>query len=35
MKVPADQLQRVLGTTDVNYLVSGGSLEIVDWPFWV
>jgi hypothetical protein len=35
MKVPADELQRVLGTTDVNYLVSGGSLEIVDWPFWV
>jgi hypothetical protein len=35
MKVPADQLQRVLGTTDVSYLVSGGSIEIVDSPFWV
>src|SRR5207245_7723639 len=30
MKVPADQLQRVLGITDVNYLVSGSSLAIVD-----
>jgi Icc protein len=30
MKVPADQLQRVLGITDVNYLVSGHSLAIVD-----
>jgi Icc protein len=32
MKVPADQLQRVLGITDVNYLVSGKSLAIVDSP---
>jgi plastocyanin len=32
MKVAADQLQRVLGITDVNYLVSGGSLAIVDSP---
>jgi Icc protein len=32
MKVPAEQLQRVLGITDVNYLVSGGSLAIVDSP---
>ena len=32
MKVPADQLQRVLGITDVNYLVSGSSLAIVDSP---
>jgi hypothetical protein len=32
MKVPADQLQRVLGITDVNYLVSGHSLAIVDSP---
>ncbi|HZR59079.1 MAG TPA: metallophosphoesterase [Terriglobales bacterium] len=32
MKVPADQLQRVLGITDVNYQVSGGSLAIVDSP---
>jgi Icc protein len=30
MKVPADQLQRVLGITDVNYLVSGRSLAVVD-----
>jgi 3',5'-cyclic-AMP phosphodiesterase len=30
MKVPADQLQRVLGITDVNYRVSGRSLAIVD-----
>jgi len=30
MKVPADQLQKVLGITDVNYLVSGKSLAIVD-----
>jgi hypothetical protein len=35
MKVPADQLRRVLGTPDVNYLVSGGSLAIVDSPLWV
>jgi len=32
MKVPAEQLQHVLGITDVNYLVSGGSLAIVDSP---
>ena len=32
MKVPADQLQRVLGITDVNYIVSGRSLAIVDSP---
>ena len=32
MKVPAEQLQRVLGITDVNYVVSGGSLAIVDSP---
>ena len=32
MKVPADQLQRVLGITDVNYRVSGSSLAIVDSP---
>ncbi|HEX4920292.1 MAG TPA: hypothetical protein VFV92_06080, partial [Candidatus Bathyarchaeia archaeon] len=32
MKVPADQLRRVLGITDVNYLVSGRSLAIVDSP---
>src|SRR5207245_4811486 len=31
-KVPSDQLQRVLGITDVNYLVSGRSLEVVDSP---
>jgi Icc protein len=30
MKVPADQLQKMLGITDVNYLVSGKSLAIVD-----
>jgi Icc protein len=30
MKVPSDQLQRVLGITDVNYLVSGRSLAVVD-----
>src|SRR5258708_6848696 len=30
MKVPAEQLQRVLGITDVNYLVSGNSLAIID-----
>jgi 3',5'-cyclic-AMP phosphodiesterase len=30
MKVPADQLQRVLGITDVNYLVSGRSLAGID-----
>src|SRR5580693_6835803 len=32
MKVPADQLQRVLGITDVNYVVSGRSLAVVDSP---
>jgi hypothetical protein len=32
MKVPAEQLQKVLGITDVNYLVSGKSLAIVDSP---
>jgi hypothetical protein len=32
MKVSADQLQQVLGITDVNYLVSGRSLAIVDSP---
>jgi 3',5'-cyclic-AMP phosphodiesterase len=32
MKVPAEQLQRVLGITDVNYLISGASLAIVDSP---
>jgi 3',5'-cyclic-AMP phosphodiesterase len=35
MKVPADQLRRVLGITDVNYLVSGRSLAIVDSPLEV
>jgi 3',5'-cyclic AMP phosphodiesterase CpdA len=32
MKVPPDQLQRVLGITDVDYVVSGHSLAIVDSP---
>ena len=32
MKVPADQLQKVLGITDVNYMVSGSSLAVVDSP---
>src|ERR1700755_3334826 len=32
MKVPADQLKKVLGITDVNYLVSGRSLAVVDSP---
>jgi hypothetical protein len=32
MKVPADQLKKVLGITDVNYQVSGKSLAIVDSP---
>jgi 3',5'-cyclic AMP phosphodiesterase CpdA len=32
MKVPADQLRRVLGITDVNYVVSGRSLAVVDSP---
>jgi hypothetical protein len=30
MKVPAEQLQHVLGITDVNYTVSGNCLAIVD-----
>jgi 3',5'-cyclic AMP phosphodiesterase CpdA len=32
MKVPAEQLQKILGITDVRYLVSGTSLAIVDSP---
>jgi len=32
MKVPADQLKKVLGITDVNYMVSGKSLAVVDSP---
>ena len=32
MKVPADQLRRVLGIRDVNYVVSGRSLAVVDSP---
>jgi len=32
MKVPAEQLQRVLGITNVHYVVSGRSLAIVDSP---
>lgn len=32
MNVPAEQLERVLGITDVNYVVSGKSLAIVDSP---
>jgi len=32
LKVPADQLKKVLGITDVNYLVTGKSLAIVDSP---
>ena len=32
MKVPAEQLQQVLGITDVNYVVRGSSLAIVDSP---
>jgi hypothetical protein len=32
MKVPADQLQKVLGITDVSYVVSGRSLAVVDSP---
>jgi hypothetical protein len=32
MKVPAEQLQHVLGITDVNYVVSGRSLAVVDSP---
>ena len=30
MKVPAEQLRKVLGITDVSYLVSGRSLAVVD-----
>src|SRR6202007_1839017 len=30
MKVPADQLQQVLGITDVHYVVSGKSLAVVE-----
>jgi 3',5'-cyclic AMP phosphodiesterase CpdA len=30
MKVPAEQLQQVLGMTDVNYMVSRRSLAVVD-----
>jgi Icc protein len=32
MKVPADQLQQVLGITDVNYVVSGRGLAVIDSP---
>ena len=32
MKVPADQLKKVLGITDVNYQISGKSLAVVDSP---
>jgi 3',5'-cyclic-AMP phosphodiesterase len=32
MKVPAEQLQRLLGIADVNYLVSGTNLAIIDSP---
>src|SRR5246127_4027966 len=32
MKVPADQLKKVLGITDVKYLVRGRSLAVVDSP---
>lgn len=32
MRVPADQLRKVLGITDVNYLISGKSLAVVDSP---
>jgi Icc protein len=35
MKVPADQLSKVLGITDVNYVVSGRSLAVVDSPLGV
>ena len=35
VKLRADKLQRVFGITDVNYLVSGGSLEIDDSPLRV
>jgi 3',5'-cyclic-AMP phosphodiesterase len=32
MKVPADQLSKVLGITDVNYVVRGKHLAVVDSP---
>jgi 3',5'-cyclic AMP phosphodiesterase CpdA len=32
MKVPADQLQKVLGITDVHYLVGDKSLAVIDAP---
>jgi Icc protein len=32
MRVPADQLRKVLGITDVSYRVSGKSLALIDWP---
>jgi Icc protein len=32
MKVPAEQLQKVLGITDVNYMVSGKTLAVIDSP---
>ena len=32
LRVPAEELRKVLGITDVNYLVSGKSLAIVDSP---
>jgi hypothetical protein len=32
MKVAADRLPQVLGITEVNYVVSGRSLAIVDSP---
>jgi len=32
MKVPTEQLQRVLGIADVNYVVSGTNLAIIDSP---
>jgi len=35
VKLPAEKLQRVLGIIDVNYLVSDGSLAIVDSPLGV
>jgi 3',5'-cyclic-AMP phosphodiesterase len=32
MRVPAEKLRKVLGITDVNYLISGKSLAVVDSP---
>jgi 3',5'-cyclic-AMP phosphodiesterase len=32
LRVPAEELRKVLGITDVNYLVSGKSLAVVDSP---